>query len=234
MEPRFKSWIGGPDTRAVLPLLAVSAASVALTLVRTLLTRHTWDLYLIWNLFLAWVPLFIALGLLRAGMRSSNRSFWSWAVVWLLFFPNAPYLLTDLIHLPPPHRSSWWTELVLHLLFAMSGLVAGFLSLRWMQRLVTDRHGVTVGRIAAVCAIVLAGLGLYIGRVERWNSWDVVVNPLGLLLDIPSWINLRSFKLIVLFTVLMLGTHGLLMALAPAASLQQEPQRRKRSILELP
>ena len=61
-----------------------------------------------------------------------------------------------------------------------------------------------------------------------------VLQPLGLLLDIPSWINLRSFKLIVLFTVLMLGTHGLLMALAPAASLQQEPQRRKRSILELP
>ena len=202
-----------PDLRALVPLAVVSLVAVALTVARTLLTRHTWDLYLIWNLFLAWVPLFIALVLQRAGMRSSNRSFWSWAVVWLLFFPNAPYILTDLIHLPPPHRSSWWTELVLHLLFAMSGLVAGFLSLRLMQRLVTDRHGLAVGWIAAIGVTALAGLGLYIGRVERWNSWDVVVNPLGLLLDDPRWINLRSLKLIALFTVLMLGTHGLLMAL---------------------
>jgi uncharacterized membrane protein len=212
---------------------SISVASVALLLARMILTHHAWHLNLVWTLFLAWIPLWIALRLQRGNAERSGFGFWSAASVWLLFFPNAPYILTDLIHLPAATGSSWWTDLVLHLLFALSGLVAGFVSLRIMQGLVAARYGRFFGNLAALGASLLAGLGIYIGRIERWNSWDVVVNPVGLLMDSFTWVNLRSIKLILLFALLVLGAHVLLGSLVPAPPSPTVPGR-KRPFLETP
>src|SRR5687768_3136456 len=95
------------------PLLTAAAVSVLGTIliaVRALLTRHGLQLFLVWNLFLAWLPLLLALRLEVSAQRYGiNRwQFWMTALAWILFFPNAPYIFTDLTHLHFPIRPRWW------------------------------------------------------------------------------------------------------------------------------
>src|SRR6187455_2811618 len=87
--------------RPIGALAFVSALACFLIALRVLLIGHVRQLFLVWNLFLAWMPLFFALTAVCLAQTRPQRRGWflSAAVAWLLFFPNAPYILTDLIHL---------------------------------------------------------------------------------------------------------------------------------------
>jgi uncharacterized membrane protein len=175
--------------RLALPiatLLLASLASCALLFVRDWISGSWRQLYLPWNLFLAWLPLLFAWRATRAdaGATSDRWRFRSYALAWLLFFPNAPYILTDLWHLPPNGQARFWIDLVLILLFALIGLVLGFISLYMMQRLVARRFGWMRGWLFAFGVAALSGCGLCIGRFLRWNSWDVILNPGEILVDL--------------------------------------------------
>src|SRR5262245_61828292 len=117
-----------------VPAVAVtfaSVVSVALVVARVGWTRHLHYAFLIWNLFLAWLPLVFAL-LADERYRKVRKADWHFAgllVAWLLFFPNAPYIFTDLIHLTTHYYTHFWVDLVLVLSCALTGLVLGFLSL---------------------------------------------------------------------------------------------------------
>ena len=110
------------------------------------------------------------------------------ALAWLCFLPNAPYLVTDLVHLPSVRDGRFWVDLVLTLLFALTGLLLGFVSLQLMHRLVAHRWGVLVGWLFSATAAGLAGIGVCLGRFLRWNSWDVVRHPIALLTDVSGWL----------------------------------------------
>ena len=145
-------------SRLFLPVGTVafaSAVACVLLVARIVLSGNWRQLYLPWNLFLAWLPLLFACLAARAdAMTASNRwRFRAHAVAWLLFFPNAPYILTDLWHLPPNIHHRFWGDLVLILLFALNGLVLGFLSLYLMQTLVARRFGWVKGWLFAVAAL---------------------------------------------------------------------------------
>ena len=220
--------------RLWLPLVALlfASATACLLLGTRILLSGSWrQLYLPWNLFLAWLPFFFAWQATRADTDSRERRwrFRAFAIAWLLLFPNAPYILTDLLHLPPSTHHRFWGDLVLILLFALTGLVLGFLSLYLMQTLVARRFGWVKGWLFAVAASGLSGFGICIGRFLRWNSWDVFLNPVGLLADVGHWLVRiptapRLFLLPALFATLLFVAYVLLYALTrlPAAPAQSK------------
>lgn len=134
--------------------------------------------YLVWNLFLAGVPFPFAW---MVDSLSRRRAHSGWlllpAAVWLAFFPNAPYLVTDLIHLRPTSDVPLWFDGLVFFAFASTGLLAGFVSLYLVEAAVSRRFGRAVGWGTSMVAIAASSYGIYLGRVERWNSWDVVTNP---------------------------------------------------------
>ena len=178
--------------RLAVPLIALfvtSAFGAALVAARIVWTGKLTSLYLIWNLFLAWLPLLFALK--ACGQEPGKTRPWKLAACaagWLLFFPNAPYIFTDLIHLTARHRATVWTDLVLIALFAVTGLVLGFLSLYLMQSLVVQRMGRAAGWLFVGVSAGLGSLGIYVGRFLRWNSWDPLVNPFDFARDVGGWL----------------------------------------------
>ncbi|MCI0536040.1 MAG: DUF1361 domain-containing protein [Verrucomicrobiales bacterium] len=177
------------ERKLTIPLamvLVASAIGTAAVASRILWTGRWIGLYLPWNLFLAWLPLCFALFACSHEKLGKVRSwrFMAHAGAWLIFFPNAPYIFTDLIHLTTRHRHTFWIDLVLILLFALTGLLLAFLSLFLMQTLVARRLNRVCGWLLVGAAAGLGSLGIYIGRFLRWNSWDILLNPVDLFQDL--------------------------------------------------
>jgi uncharacterized membrane protein len=168
--------------RVLFPLLAFVAASawcVALLVVRRHEFGATGYPFLVWNLTLAWVPLALA-GLLVAAYRRrrSRVELVAVGVAWLLFLPNAPYILTDFVNM---ERSHPLFDAMVIGSFAVTALALGFASLLLVQLVVTRAAGALAGWLVAVSSLFAASAGVYLGRVLRFNSWDVVQRPRSLL-----------------------------------------------------
>jgi uncharacterized membrane protein len=209
------------------PLLALGAASllaVALLATRILLTQRLTHAFLVWNLILAWIPVMLALRVdeLEKQGRARTWVFWGMIAAWLLFFPNAPYIFTDLKHLKPVMHSRWWTDLTMILLFAVIGLVLAFVSLHRMQTVVARTRGWLAGWIFVFGVALLSGFGVYLGRFERWNSWDVVISPFALLADSVNWLHRHSLKFTLLFGIFLVTAYVLLYSLTSMSSKAHE------------
>jgi uncharacterized membrane protein len=161
----------------VLSLLAASLVSIGTLVVRIHETGSHRYTFLLWNLFLAWIPLIAASFAFVLARRRAGPLVAVLVVVWLLFFPNAPYVLTDFIHLNRGRLSPVWYDALMLSSFAWTALMLGFVSLYLIQAIVARRAGAGVGWVVVVCALGLASFGVYIGRFARFNSWDVVTRP---------------------------------------------------------
>ncbi len=106
--------------------------------------------------------------------------------IWLAFLPNAPYILTDFLHLRSRPPIPLWYDIALLGSFAGTGLLMGYSSLADAQALVAHRYSAMHGWALAFTALLLSGFGIYLGRFLRWNRWDALTNPAGLLLDISE------------------------------------------------
>lgn len=140
-------------------------------------------LFLVWNLFLAWIP--YGLTLLIKQRQAAPVQF-GLLLLWLLFFPNAPYLITDLLHLRERLPVPIWYDMMTIFSFAWTGLMFGYLSLTRVQRLLRANWGHSISNIVTIFVLILAGLGIYIGRFLRWNSWDIIAQPGALFADVGS------------------------------------------------
>jgi uncharacterized membrane protein len=194
-------------------LLAWCAALVAF---RVLRTGSGYYLFLIWNLFLACVPLMLSRLLRKAhDRRVTDIAQLAIAAMWLLFLPNAPYLFTDFVHLHPSTPLLYWYDLTLLLSCAGTGLLLGYSSLFDVHVIATERFGHRYGWAAVIIALSFSGYGIYLGRVQRWNSWDVFANPSGLFGSIADFLlnpsqHLHVYALSGLFSVaLLLGYAAL-------------------------
>lgn len=159
----------------------VFASGVCLGLVglRVLWTGNFHYTYLAWNLFLAWLPLGLALMAWQKFEQAPGRrgELAALAAIWLLFFPNAPYIFTDLVHLTARLPAHFWVDLILILSCALTGLVLGFVSLYLMQGIVKRLLGRAVSWLFIAGVAGLSGFGVWLGRFLRFNSWDVVFRP---------------------------------------------------------
>ncbi len=176
--------LSGRSHTAVFALLAAGSAVCIALVAGRMAFSHTIHLrFLVWNLFLAWVPLPFAWLSYRMEMRGGRRHYWVLvpAVIWLLFFPNAPYILTDFLHLGQyPDNVPEWFDVMLIAWFALTGLMLGLVSLRMMQEVVARAAGARVAWVFVVAVTALGSFGVYLGRFLRWNSWNVFQDPLKL------------------------------------------------------
>lgn len=167
-------------------LLLASATSTLIVVARVLHTGHLTYAFLVYNLALAWVPLgFASAAVSFDGCRS--RAGRVLAAIcgggWLIFFPNAPYLMTDLMHLRVTGNRLFWVDLTALQAFAWTGLALGFVSLDLVQRLVARRVGRVMSWLFAGAVLAASAFGIYLGRFRRWNSWDLLRAPRALLRD---------------------------------------------------
>lgn len=167
-------------------ILALSVLfSVMLIAYRCRFTGTILYSFLCWNMILAIIPyLLSSLVVLYPPKNKNNLMVYLLIVVWLLFFPNAPYILTDLFHLRAKPPVPFWYDLVLILSCAWNGLILAIVSLWDMQQLLNRLFNRTLGWIFALSALVLSSFGIYLGRYLRFNSWDIVSNPRPLFFDI--------------------------------------------------
>lgn len=167
--------------RPLLALILASLLCCGFVAFRVFYSKQIHFRYFVWNLFLAWVPLGFAILL---HVRRELRARVSWpdlgaGFLWLLFFPNAPYIVTDLVHLHPRPGVPYWYDIIGVMAFATTGLFLGYLSLYLVQEVVRDWLGRALGWIFALGMLALSSFGIYLGRFLRWNSWDVLLTPLS-------------------------------------------------------
>jgi len=176
--PRRTSSIVGARIATLHRFVALSAFGLALVVARVLATKSLGYTFLAWNLFLAWVPFALAKGVDALVKKNVHRAYIvAVAVAWLLFLPNAPYLVTDVMHLRLTQSAPLWFDAVMLMTFGWTGLVLGVESLSIVAKLVADRAGVAKARVFVVLVALATGYGIYLGRFVRLNSWDVARHP---------------------------------------------------------
>ena len=160
-------------------LVLASTLSVGMLVARAVYAQEMKFKFLSGNLLLAWIPLLFALAVYTMRARRSER-WWllgGCGVVWFLFFPNAPYLITDLVHLKTRAPVPRWFDLILFMSFAWTGLFLGYMSLYLMQEVVRNWRGRMASWVFAIGMLALGSFGVFLGRFWRWNSWEVLTRP---------------------------------------------------------
>jgi uncharacterized membrane protein len=165
-----------------------SAGSILLLVVRFIRVGNFRFTFMIWNLFLAWLPLLFAWLLAKELIDHSwtSRRCLVLAALWLVFLPNSFYIVSDLIHIHSSANSMVLYDVSMLSLFTFTGFALGFASLllvHWelLRRTTRQRAHAAVGVMLLLCSFAI-----YLGRDLRWNSWDILVNPFGLIIDISE------------------------------------------------
>ena len=208
--------------KPLLTLLLISFFTLALVIVRRIYSGQPIYFFLLWNLFLAWLP--VAFAWLAHRMRRRPVPALIAAFMWLLFFPNAPYLLTDLVHLRAIPPVPLWYDLILLFTFAVLGLFLGLYSLHVMHGLIETYVGRLAGWLFVLAALGAGGWGVFIGRFLRWNSWDLLTRPSALLYDILA--NLTEPRTLVIsgLLALLLFFAYLIFTINPAPTGNYSPE----------
>lgn len=169
-----------------LVLLSTSIGlSLILLVIRMKINQSFYLLFLVWNMFLAMIPYTITTGL---RLLAKPRPFVLFIAffIWLLFLPNAPYIVTDLLHLRNANLDLMWLDVLVITSFALNGLILFFLSIREMKCILKKYLNPYVVTTLNTLIFGLTAFGIYLGRFLRYNSWEVLYNPLALIKDIFS------------------------------------------------
>lgn len=164
-------------------LILSSIFCFSMSIVRYAATDTTMFLSLNWNLFLAFIPWFVSMILIIR--KQINKLLLVLLIFsWLIFFPNAPYMLTDLFYLTPRGFPPIWYDLILLLSYAWTGLMFGFISLMNVELMLIKHISTKIAALISSVFLFVASFGIYLGRYLRWNSWDIISNPFGIFTDI--------------------------------------------------
>ena len=197
--------------RSIPAAVAASALAVVVLIAGpVVLGQRPTHRFLLWNLFLAWIPFGMAL----AAEALEHRRRWVAAAVagglWLLFLPNAPYLVSDLTHFESGSATPW-LDLGRLVAFAWAGCLLAVLSLRVVHRLVERHAGAAAAWIVVVLATVASGFGVVLGRFSRLNSWQAVTAPRTVLDEVAAVVESgRSVAIALFFALLLLTIYAAL------------------------
>ncbi|MFI5156081.1 MAG: DUF1361 domain-containing protein [Chitinophagales bacterium] len=170
-------------------LLTVSAIfSSGLVMVRIIHTGKLTFVSLVWNLFLAYVPYFLSHFISgRTWMKDKKLFALLFFLVWIFWIPNSFYIITDLFHLSDELNLSSvpaWYDLILISSFAWNGMLLGILSVREMEKIFWSHVRIKHELFFLYPVMWLNALGVYTGRYLRFNSWDAIMSPFQLFMDI--------------------------------------------------
>jgi uncharacterized membrane protein len=150
----------------------------------------------LWNLFLAVLPVLLAFVIahyLRRGLKSARAEFGMALlyVAWAGFLPNTCYLLTEWRHYVEAISMGDYVPLIrynhdlivrllistaFYIFYSGSGLLAFFLSVWPLDRIIRERS-VKQAAVFKIAVFALCGLGVYLGLIPRFNTWDLVRHP---------------------------------------------------------
>ncbi len=164
-------------------LVVMSLICVSLSLFRYIISDRMTFLFLNWNLFLAFIP-WLVTTITIVKKKTTPLYALILILVWILFFPNSPYILTDLFHLRSRIGAPLWFDLIVILSYAWTGLIFGFVSLMDIESILRKKMSPYVVTALSSFFLFLSAFGVYLGRYLRWNSWDIALNPFGLFNDI--------------------------------------------------
>lgn len=198
-------------SRLYIAYSLIAAVCVCLLTTRILTSESLRFTFLYWNLFLAFIPLPLAWILHK---RISRYGWWHWkqallTVAWVGFLPNSFYLITDLIHLRPNYEADFLFDITMLTSFIVAGLVYGYASVYLVhsQLLLRFRER-SVYSILAILFLAVS-FAICLGRYTRWNTWDILLQPAGLLFDVSDRVinaddHLQTYQTtIILFLVLL-------------------------------
>ena len=182
--------------------IGLSVFSLFILMIRMKLTGSYYYLFLVWNLFLAFIPFAIST-YLSFQQKLNNITIIIISMVWLLFLPNAPYIVTDLFHLQYSHPNRIWLDVLTISAFAVTGMYFFYQSLLTMETIFKQKFGKTTSTYITPLLIVLVAFGVYLGRYLRFNSWEIISQPLSIFESITSIIfNPKTHYNALLFTAL--------------------------------
>jgi len=173
------------NNRPAATLFILAAFNFGLLAIRIFITESLFYGFLVWNLVLAGVPMIISNWLIENPTACQHKMLFALSALWLLFLPNASYVITYFLHFKNSAEMPDWFDLLLLMSFSWSGIAFGLLSIADMHRIWHKRFGVKTGLIFIISCCLLSGFGIYLGRFLRYNSWDLISNPLELITEIP-------------------------------------------------
>jgi len=185
-------------------LVVFTAFDLLALFIRNVYAQNNSYNFLLWNLFLAFVPLLLAWITYYIANKWSKGGVLLLSFLWLLFYPNAPYMISDLIHVNDNSPIILYESLLLFS-YAMLALFYGFYSLKIIHLVFKFRMGKFLANVFIWVCIVLSSVGIYLGRVLRLNSWDIFTHPVTALQTIfdhlfPVAKNPSAYLVIVLFS----------------------------------
>jgi uncharacterized membrane protein len=215
-------------------LLGLTLLVYAMVGVRVLYSGSPHYGALVWNLFLAWIPFVLALAVYDRFRRDGSRALLlAGGALWLLFFPNAPYIVTDLKHLRTWEGAPIWYDVVMASAAAWAGLALGFVSLYLMQTIVRRLVGAVNAWLFVLAVLALSSFGIYLGRFQRWNSWSVFTNPGRFAHNV--WPHLvqphehpKTVAVTLLFTVFLAATYIVFYSFARPSLFEAPPDGSER------
>jgi uncharacterized membrane protein len=184
-------------------LLYAFIAFIAVLICFRLVYFHSWHfVFLLWNIFLAWLPYTLSkyINIQQAG--------WKQLVLfglWLLFLPNAFYIVTDLVHLRHPSIVPLWFDAAIIFSAAAAGLLMALIAVYRIEKYLVLKFAGWQVSLIVPAIFFLSSFGVYLGRYLRWNSWDILANPAELFLSIAGRIaapqnHLRTWGMTVVLT----------------------------------
>jgi len=159
----------GPFRFLILPV----GFTFSLIVFRCIYSGSLMYLFLAWNLFLAAIPLSVSSVLIC----SEKKFHWMLFITWILFFPNALYIITDLLHLKERNDIPLWFDIILIFSATINGLIMAYLSLSQMEFFLKSKFSNTITKVVLSTSLVVCSFGVYVGRFLRWNSWDIFLDP---------------------------------------------------------
>ncbi|MES2767134.1 MAG: DUF1361 domain-containing protein [Bacteroidota bacterium] len=191
---------------------ALFFASLLCTLligIRMTVANSTYFGFMLWNLFLAWIPFLLSRSI-SFKKRCDDKLVWQAFPLWLLFLPNAPYLITDFVHLSWM-SPTYWLDMLILFSCAATGLALFVISLLKIHDILLKSFGKNVSRIMVAIILPANAFGIFLGRFLRWNSWDILTNPATLLKDSLSLFKggqtVEMIQFTGIFTIFLTATY---------------------------
>lgn len=202
-------------------LLFFSIVSSAIIASRYIFFDYWRFMFLIWNLFLCWVPYIISLVIYRRKMITKRGRPWInhlMTLIWLLFYPNTLYIITDTIHLGRIESfflndivvmdNGVWLTFCLLIFVVLLGFIMGIISLYAMQNILDVNYGPLFSWGFVIVVLILSSYAIYIGRYFRLNSWDII-RPMKLISNVIQSLNMNMLSFVGIFTIMLLSVYVL-------------------------